>query len=145
MTSASPARGRVLAAAGAVLAGLFVILLLPTGDVPSTVVQAVSRSLRHEGAPIWLSAPSLWERLLNVALFVPVGAVLALLVPRWPVVGVTLLGFAGSLAFEAVQANLLPGRDGSWWDVATNTAGTLLGAAVVSLTRLRSGRGASQT
>jgi hypothetical protein len=84
----------------AVAAAVALVLLLPFGAVPSAIVQGVSGGLRAVGAPDWLSDDVLWERLLNVALFVPVGAVLALLLRRWPFFAIVLLGAAASLAFE---------------------------------------------
>lgn len=114
--------------AAVVAAGLLLVLLLPDSDVPSFTVRLISDALDGAGAPDWLSEPTVWEKALNVVLFVPVGAVVALLRPGWPVLGVAVAGFAASLSLEGVQAFLLAGRDGSLADVATNTAGALIGA-----------------
>ncbi len=76
---------------------------------------------------------------LNVALFVPIGAILTLALRRRPlrVVG---LAWAASLLVEIVQGTLLPGRTSSAVDVAANTIGAALGAVAVGLTRPRGAR-----
>lgn len=136
MTHQHAGRQRTWAAV-VVAVGVAFILLLPFGSVPSAIVQGVAGVFRALGAPHWLADQYLWERVLNVVLFVPVGAVLALLLPRWHVLGITLLGAGASLTFEAVQAFLMAGRDGSLFDVATNTLGTAIGAGLVALSRRR--------
>jgi glycopeptide antibiotics resistance protein len=131
----------VLLAAGVVVV-MVALVLGPTAELPSRAVLAVGDRLREAGAPERLTTPGLWEKLLNVALFVPVGAVAALVRPGWSLLRWGLLGFAGSLAIELTQGALLPGRDASFADLATNTTGMLLGAGVIKLgvaayTRLR--------
>lgn len=125
-----PARPRVglLVTGGVVLVGLLVILLEPTSDVPTRLIHKISAVLRDGGAPSWFASETLWERALNVVLFLPVGAVLTTLLPRWSLARITIVGALASIAVEAVQMVFLPGRDGSAWDVATNTVGTFLGA-----------------
>ena len=68
---------------------------------------------------------------LNVLLFVPLGAALALLArrPRWWVV---LPAAVVSGAIELVQGRWLD-RVASWSDLVANTVGALLGAVAVSL------------
>ena len=128
-------RPTLWALAGVAALAVAVIVFLPSSELPSSVVTFIRRELAQAGAPMWLRDADLWERLLNVALFVPVGVVLALLLRRWPLLGIVLLGAAASLAFELFQAYLLPDRDGSLWDVTTNTVGTAIGAGLVALTR----------
>lgn len=84
--------------------------------------------------------------LLNVVLFVPVGALLAkLLRGRWWV-AVLVAGLC-SAAIEVVQAQWLLERIGSVDDVVANTLGAALGALAVTLRRRhrsrRAGRPAS--
>lgn len=71
----------------------------------------------------------------NVLLFAPFGALVAsvLLARLWWSAGV--LGLALSLVVEGSQALFLPDRVASAGDLAANTAGALLGAAVVALVR----------
>lgn len=63
---------------------------------------------------------------LNVALFVPLGASLAWLTGRWP--WAVLCGLVVTIAVEAMQWRLIPGRDASIGDVISNTLGAALGA-----------------
>ena len=68
---------------------------------------------------------------LNVLLFVPIGALIAL--TRRP----RLLWWAPALSvtIETIQW-LIPGRNPDPADVALNTAGSLIGYGVIALTRL---------
>jgi VanZ family protein len=118
----------------AALAGVGVLLLLPTSRLPSELMWLLVNALRDAGAPAWLTSVVLWERVLNVLLFVPLGVLGALLRPRWPLLRWVVLGVALSGALETVQS-LLPDRDASPVDVLANAAGVVLGAAAVLVTR----------
>jgi glycopeptide antibiotics resistance protein len=75
--------------------------------------------------------PEHYGVLLNVVLFVPLGAFLVLITGRawwW----VTLLAAAGSGAIEIVQGLWLA-REATWSDVLANTLGACVGAVLVSL------------
>lgn len=69
--------------------------------------------------------------LLNVLLFVPLGAGLRSLGAshRW----VVILAFSLSLVVEALQAAVIPGRHAAFGDLLANSAGGLLGARVHDL------------
>lgn len=71
------------------------------------------------------------ESIANVVLFIPLGLLGALLVPvrRWGLAG--LAGLTASAAIETIQFLLLTQRTASLRDVAANTLGALLGAAVI--------------
>jgi glycopeptide antibiotics resistance protein len=70
------------------------------------------------------------EVLANVALFVPVGFLLVLLLGRvWPAV---LLGVLGSVLIEAFQAEFLPLRVGTPADVLHNGYGAAIGALLAA-------------
>ena len=70
------------------------------------------------------------EVLANVALFVPVGFLLVLVLRRvWPAVA---LGVLGSVAIEMVQAAYLPLRVGTPDDVVHNAYGVVIGALIAS-------------
>lgn len=86
--------------------------------------------------------PEHYGVLLNVLLFVPLGALLALVTGRvwWRV---TLAGALTSGLVELVQDQWLT-RDGSWSDVAANTLGALTGAMGVSLLARRGSRRAGR-
>lgn len=119
--------------AGGVALAMVGLVLGPTSELPSQAVYAVADRIRAWGGPNILADYDTWEKLLNVALFVPIAAVAALIRPGWSLLRFVLLGFAGSLAIELTQGVLLPGRDASFADLATNTAGALIGAAAVKV------------
>lgn len=79
------------------------------------------------------------ESVANVILFVPLGLLGAPLVParRWGMAA--LAGLPVSAAIETIQFLLLSQRSASLRDVATNTLGALLGAAVIRLAYIRRG------
>ncbi|MBM3717002.1 MAG: VanZ family protein [Actinobacteria bacterium] len=75
------------------------------------------------------------ETTLNVALFVPVGMAVAALLPlRWAWLAAGF-GAVLSIVIETAQA-AIPGRVPDVDDVLANTAGAILGTAVVILVRL---------
>lgn len=69
--------------------------------------------------------------LLNIALFVPLGAALACL--GMGRVGALLVGAALSVAIELSQATLIAGRDPALGDVLANSLGSLVGASLAML------------
>lgn len=85
-------------------------------------------------APLrWLGVPqSHWWTIIeigsNVALFVPFGFALALVLTRRPVLLTVLAGLVTSVAFELLQAVLPIDRTPSVGDVVANTCGATLGA-----------------
>jgi glycopeptide antibiotics resistance protein len=121
----------VLVAAAGFLGVGAVLVLEPSAGIATSSVREISGWLQDRDAPSWLASRDLWERLLNVALFVPIGVLGALLRPGWSLVRWALVGAAGSLAIESAQWVLVPGRDASVSDLVTNTVGAVLGAALV--------------
>ena len=75
------------------------------------------------------------ESAANVLFFVPLGILLTAILPRrlWPlaIVGGALF----SCAIELGQLLFLPARFASWADVAANSAGAVLGVALVLIVR----------
>jgi glycopeptide antibiotics resistance protein len=86
--------------------------------------------LHRIGMPDWITYPVV-ESASNVVLFVPLGALIAILAlpPLWWVSG--LFGLIASLLIEFSQMLFLPQRFASAADLAANTAGALLGGAVI--------------
>jgi VanZ family protein len=122
----------LLAIAGvALLAGVLVVGLLPTrvdGGV-EVQVRAFVDALRAAGAPLWVDY-DLIDFLANIAFFVPVGLIAALLLPRrlwWLAIP---LGAVLSAALELGQALFLPQRYASITDVIANTVGAIVGALI---------------
>lgn len=117
--------------------GLALVLLWPTpvDRGASEAVQAVVR-LAHWLGFEWVSYSTV-EVSANVVLFVPLGWLVAALLPRafwW--VGV-LLGVGVSVTAEAAQLLFLPERFSSVVDVVANSAGALLGALLGLVVRPR--------
>lgn len=113
-----------------VAAGVLVLLLVPRHvDLPIAWLSAsqVLGDAADGGTPLWW----LLEDLANIALFVPVGAVLVrALRPAAAIAASCSLSAACELA-----QHWIPNRDGSVLDVAMNAIGTVLG--VLLLVRLR--------
>jgi glycopeptide antibiotics resistance protein len=87
-------------------------------------------SLQRHGMPGWITY-SFVESASNVAMFVPVGALIGILArpSLWWISG--LFGLLASLGIELTQLLLLPQRFASAADVVANTSGALLGGALI--------------
>lgn len=127
----------------AVLAGFLAFLAL-VGFWPSPVDQPVQKQLAAFlvlihilGAPAWIDYGFV-EAAANVALFVPLGVLAALVFQnkRWWQIGG--LGLLISGFMELGQLLFLHSRFPSALDLATNTAGSLLGFLLVARHRSRS-------
>jgi glycopeptide antibiotics resistance protein len=75
----------------------------------------------------------------NILMFLPLGLLVALALPRWLLWFSPLLCASLSLGIELCQALLLPHRFASILDVAANTLGAILGTlvAIVIVKRVR--------
>lgn len=93
-------------------------------------------------APDWVG-PEDYGWLLNVVLFVPLAALLAI-VTGWAWWRVVLACALASGATELVQWLWLE-REGGWNDVGANTLGALVGAVVLSLLARRGSRRAGRS
>ncbi len=124
-------RAALLVLAALLLAGLAALTL---GPDPKRLLFDVAEAL--PGSP----EPEVVEAAANVLLLVPVGAVLAALLPR--VLATTLvLGLVlASTVVELVQGTVLDGRTSSLRDVGLNAAGAVLGVALVRLRPRRARR-----
>jgi VanZ family protein len=125
------ARWALLAALVAQLAVLAYVVFHPDADMPSSVVRRVSAKLSSWGVPDLLADTELVEFALNVLMFVPIGATLALLLPRVPWWLWALVGLAASSSIEALQLVFLSDRSATLRDVAANTLGLVTGGWVV--------------
>ena len=106
---------------------LWLTLWLSFGDAGGTGLnltpfQEIRRLLESPGGRQYLNVFG------NVAMFVPVGALLAWLLPRWRVVSASVVSVGLSVGIELTQLSL--GRVGDIDDVILNTAGALLGASL---------------
>jgi glycopeptide antibiotics resistance protein len=93
----------------------------------------LSRQLRALGLS-WVTYTQL-ESFANVVLFLPLGLLVALIIPtsRWWIIVVGLIFVSGSI--ELAQALFIPGRVASALDVLANVTGGLAGIAVAGLIR----------
>lgn len=112
--------------------GLAVLVGGPWGSALNRFTVACYVQFRYDWpiAPDWV-LPEHYGVLLNVLLFVPLGALFVLLARR-PWWEATVVAAAGSLAIEVVQWLWLD-RQGTWSDVAANTLGAAIGAAGAGL------------
>lgn len=69
----------------------------------------------------------------NILLFIPVGLLVACVLPRRLWLVAILIGIAMSLSIEFVQAVALSGRSATARDVVCNSLGTVLGTALSPL------------
>ncbi|MCU1418529.1 MAG: hypothetical protein JWP32_2703 [Schumannella sp.] len=127
----------ILACVGvAVLAGVLVVGYLPSrvdGGLEPTV-RRVLAWLQGLGAPPWVDY-DFADFVGNVAFFVPIGLIAALLLPwRWWWMAVPIAA-ALSGALELGQFLFLPQRYASWTDVVANTLGAILGALIAAAIR----------
>ena len=93
------------------------------------LVPAIAQLLGVVGVP-FDPAYLVLEFLANIALFVPLGALLALASTRLPGWAIIVAGFASSVTIELVQL-ALPSRFSTVSDVVANTLGTGCGLLVV--------------
>ena len=124
-------------------AGLGVLVAGPWGRDLNDLTVRCYTFFRYDWpiAPLWV-VPEHYGVLLNVLLFVPVGALLAaLLGGRWW--AAVLVAGLCSAAIEAVQSRWLE-RIGSVDDLVANTLGTALGALALTLRRRRRSRRAGR-
>lgn len=120
--------------------GLGVLVAGPWGEDLNDLTVRCYTFFRYDWpiAPHW-ALPHHYGVLLNVLLFVPVGALLVAL-PGWPWWGAVLAAGLCSAAIEVVQSRWLE-RIGSVDDLVANTVGAGLGALALTLRRrLRSRR-----
>lgn len=120
-----------------VLAGFLAVLAL-VGFWPSPVDQPVQGQIAgflfliHSlGVPAWIGYGFV-EASANVALFVPLGVLAALAFPTKPWWQISALGLLVTGCMELGQLLFLHSRFPSSLDLATNTAGCLLGFLLVA-------------
>ncbi|WP_051215035.1 VanZ family protein [Granulicoccus phenolivorans] len=130
-------RSRRIAAALGLVSGAAVafVLLFPDGwAINRFYVSVYLIGLHTFGIPPSVT-PEWYAALGNLLLFIPLTACAAIVWPkvRWWIWPVGVLVLSGT--FEVVQSFI--GREPSLGDVALNTGGALVGAAVVGIRRAR--------
>ena len=123
------------------LLALYLILLALIAFWPTHVdrpfdgsLEAWLRILHGHGGPSWVDY-SFVESASNVLLFIPFGLLIALILPvrRWWLA--ILIGFGASCCIELAQLLFLSARTATMADVAANTIGAVIGAAVARVVR----------
>ena len=101
----------------------------PVEESAPGLLDAVLRTLQDGWGWSWLTFDSL-EVIANIAVFIPVGCLAFVLLPRrvWPLA--FAVGPLLSSAIELAQAARLPERTASLADVLANSTGATLGAAL---------------
>ena len=113
------------AAAIALVAYLAVLVAATLGGSPGALFAGAAQAAQDLGGLEWVTDDDV-ERTANVLLFVPAGLLLCYAFPalsRWLVWAVWV---AVSVSIEAAQV-ILPDRDASMIDVATNSCGAAIG------------------
>jgi hypothetical protein len=114
------------------LGGIVWLVLNPSPATPTNAVSTISDWLLALEAPHWLASTAGWEYLLNVALFVPLGFLAALVWDRVLTEVWVIAAFAVSLLLEGAQL-FLPHRSPTLLDLSSNTVGGFTGAALALL------------
>jgi glycopeptide antibiotics resistance protein len=122
-----------LTAAYIAFVGWVTLMPAPATPDPNSFEQQLIRLILGSAAFHWLGYSGL-EFTANIGMFIPVGVLLALLLPprRWWVA--LLIGFAMTVTIETAQL-FIPGRFSDIRDIIANTAGTAIGVAIVRAVR----------
>ncbi len=105
----------------------------PAVPDPNSLEQQLIRLILSVPPFEWLSYSAL-EFTANIGMFIPVGILVALLLPprQWWVA--VLIGFSMTITIETAQL-FIPGRVSDLRDIVANTAGTAIGVAIVRVIR----------
>lgn len=119
------------------LVALALIVWLPGDDAETVtgIVATAARTLEAWGIPFEVGYPML-EFMANVALFVPIGALVSAAWPALQAWRVVAAGTATSILIEVVQIGL-PTRYPTVSDAIANTLGAAVGVVTVALVRRR--------
>jgi glycopeptide antibiotics resistance protein len=115
-----------------------VVTLSPRMPGSSTVARLVDRvllELHERGIALWVDYLTI-EFLGNILMFIPLGALTAMLLDRRHWWALLILGTLFSGAIEVAQYLLLPARFSELRDVVSNTIGFLIGAILIVIVRM---------
>ncbi|MFH8249264.1 VanZ family protein [Microbacterium sp. B2969] len=108
------------------------LTLTPTGPDDGATTRLLKRlldQLHAQGVLLWIDFLTI-EFLANIAMFVPLGVLTALLISRRNRWMLLVIGTAASGFIELMQLLFLPERYADWRDLVSNTIGFLLGAGL---------------
>ena len=117
----------VLLAVYLILAAVIAFWPTPVDADAAPLLTRLITKLHDHGMPTWLGYDHL-EFTANVLFFIPLGALLTLLLARRRWWLAALIGLGASICIELVQQELLAARFSSLTDVAANSLGALIGA-----------------
>ncbi|MDQ0726294.1 VanZ family protein [Microbacterium sp. W4I20] len=126
-----PVVAKVLLAGYLLFVGFTVWLPAVVSAKVTGLVGLLARWVAAAGIASYQSSAVVLEYLANVALFVPIGALLLFAWPRLRLWQVVLIGALLSGLIETVQG-LMPSRYPTISDVMANTLGTLIGGAIIA-------------
>lgn len=115
-----------------VLLGAVVLWPSPVDRPARGFLESTLADLYRQGLPLWVDY-ALLEWGANVALFLPLGLLMGLLLPRRWVWLAVLCGVAVSIGVETVQDAFLPQRYATVNDVLANSLGSAVGALLAYL------------
>lgn len=133
LSASRPSRARPIAAVLLLLYAAAVLVVVmwpsPVDEKARGMLARILKGLHDRHLLEFLGYPQV-EFLSNIALFIPLGVLLGLLLGRriWGLA--VLVCFAGSVAIELTQYVFLPARFATVDDVIANTLGALAGALV---------------
>jgi glycopeptide antibiotics resistance protein len=127
----------IVAIAVIYLVGALMVGLWPTpvdGGIRGQIADTLA-FLHRAGVPSGFDYNVL-EFTANIGFFVPIGALICLLLHRRIQLLAIPIGALLSCTIELSQLLFLPARFASWNDVLANTTGTVIGVVIVALVRL---------
>ncbi|TFD91850.1 VanZ family protein [Cryobacterium lactosi] len=141
MTTQAPPKSRARMAIGGVLLAAYVVVVLlatlwptPLDQGYSAAIQKVLDVVHRNGVPEWFGYNKL-EFSANVAMFVPLGFLSALLLPARVWWLALVMCPALSIVIEITQAVFLAARFATLTDVISNSIGAVIGILIAVLLR----------
>ena len=130
------ARTTAIALLALVVVAMLVLTLSPTPffHVAYAAIDRALTVLHAWGLPRIVNLHAT-ELAANIAMFIPLGLLAAVLATRRPWWTIALGALVISVAIEAIQGALLPERTASLRDVLGNTAGAVVGIALTRIPR----------
>ena len=141
MTTKAPPKSKARPLIGGVLLASYVVVVLvatlwptPLDQGYSAAIQKVLDVVHRNGVPDWFGYSKL-EFTANVAMFVPLGFLAALLLPAKVWWLALFICPALSIAIELTQATFLAARFATATDVIANSIGAVIGILVAVILR----------
>ena len=141
MTTKAPPKSKARPLIGGVLLASYVVVVLvatlwptPLDQGYSAAIQKVLDVVHRNGVPEWFGYSKL-EFTANVAMFVPLGFLAALLLPAKVWWLALFICPALSIAIELTQATFLAARFATATDVIANSIGAVIGILVAVILR----------